>query len=180
MPLIHYRLFLWLIMTEEDKLKAMMLMSGDQAKDYFMMEMGKSMTVLNKFLGKKKIESVASSLIKSTQDLSMEYIMNKDSLIGKYFIQLPNGDYILQEDARTNKGMEKYKKDLEQEISNTKLELLSLVETQVIVYRDNPKNKPKNFTVAPITDESFYQEVTGTPESLEETEGLVQRKTGLA
>lgn len=134
-------------MTEEDKLKAMMLMSGDQANGHFMMEMGKSMTVLNKFVGKKKMDSVATSLIKSTQDLSMEYIMNKDSLIGKYFIQLPNGDYILQEDARTNKGMEKYKKDLEQEINITKLELLSLVETPIVHYADKPKKNPKKISV---------------------------------
>jgi hypothetical protein len=167
-------------MTEEDKLKAMMLMSGDQAKDHFMMEMGKSMTVLNKFVGKKKMDSVATSLIKSTQDLSMEYIMNKDSLIGKYFIQLPNGDYILQEDARTNKGMEKYKKDLEQEISNTKLELLSLVETPIVHYADKPKENLKKISVDTNEEESTYEEVTGTIESLEETEGLVQRKTRFA
>jgi hypothetical protein len=167
-------------MTEEDKLKAMMLMSGDQAKDHFMMEMGKSMTVLNKFVGKKKMDSVATSLIKSTQDLSMEYIMNKDSLIGKYFIQLPNGDYILQEDARTNKGMEKYKKDLEQEISNTKLELLSLVESPIVHYVDKPKKSAKKISVAINEEESTYEEVTGTLESLEETKGLVQRKRRFA
>lgn len=48
-------------------------------------------------------------------DLSIEYAMNKEALVGKFFVPLPKGEWVLLHDYDTEERLIRYQEELEYE-----------------------------------------------------------------